>query len=95
MNRQYPPSQTSYPPQQGEGQRTPPVQRSAPQTPPKGRGLQTVLMILALLVIVGVVLHSTLFRVRNISVYGNVNFTDEEVVLQSGMATGQNIFAVD
>jgi len=82
-----------YPPQEGRnpsGSSMPPVQPAK-----KGHGLKTVLMILALLVVVGVILHSTLFKVRTIAVYGNVNFTDEEIVLQSGMAVGQNILAVD
>jgi len=68
-------------------------------TPPapvkKGKGLKILLALMALLVAVGVVLHSTVFRVRSINIYGNVNLSAEEVVIQSGLAEGQNIFAID
>ena len=66
-----------------------------PQPPRKGRGLKTILFLMALMVVVGIVLQSTLFRVRTISVYGNVNLSKEDVIIQSGLSEGQNIFAIN
>ncbi|MBQ2700412.1 MAG: FtsQ-type POTRA domain-containing protein [Clostridia bacterium] len=97
----YPGGNQAYSPQtQGQPPRDagrPPQGPGPGQTPPprKGRGLKTILCLMALLVVIGVILHSTLFRVRQIQVYGNVNISAEEVVIQSGLAQGQNIFAID
>lgn len=91
----YPTGQRAYHPQQQPPVRPPQNGLTPPARPHKGRGLKTLLGLMALLVVVGIVLHSTVFRVRSINVYGNVNLSADEVVIQSGLAEGQNIFAID
>lgn len=89
------PGPGAYPPQARPQGPNPQGREQPAQQPRKGRGLKTLFLLMALLVTVGIILQSTLFRVRSIQVYGNVNLSDEEVILQSGLASGQNIFAVN
>lgn len=84
-----PPAGGGAPPAQGQ------PAAPQPEKPRRGKGLKTLIALALLLVIVGIVLHSTLFKIRYINVYGNVNLSQEEIVIQSGLAKDQNIFSVD
>ena len=68
----------------------------APKRPhPKGRGLWAVLMSLLVLLGVGAILYSTLFRLKQVQVVGVSHRTPQEVVTLAGVAMGDNILLLD
>jgi len=62
---------------------------------PKGRGLWAVICLLFVLVGVGVILHSTLFRLKRVQVVGVQYRTPQEVVMLAGVAEGDNILLLN
>ncbi len=71
------------------------IPENAKRSRPKGRGLWAVLCLLFALVGVGVVLHSTLFRLKRVQVIGSEYRTPQEVVTLAGVAEGDNILLLD
>lgn len=67
----------------------------AKRSRPKGRGLWAVLCSLFVLVGVGIILHSTLFRLKRVQVVGSEYRTPQEVVMLAGVAQGDNILLLD
>ncbi len=53
------------------------------------------LLIAAILTAVAVILYSALFQVRTISVVGNTNISEAEVIRLSGLKIGQNSVSID
>ncbi len=82
-----------------EDMRTGPVPARIPEnlkrSRPKGRGLWAVLCLLFVLVGVGIILHSTLFRLKRVQVVGTSYRTPQEVVTLAGVAEGDNILLLD
>ena len=72
-----------------------PVQNTNKRPHPKGRGLWAVFCILFVLVGVGVILYSTIFRLKRVQVMGTSYRTPQEVVTQAGIAEGDNILLLD
>lgn len=62
---------------------------------PKGRGLWAVLLSLLTLLGIGVVLHSTLFRLKSVQVVGISHRTTQEVMTLAGIAMGDNLLTLD
>ncbi len=71
------------------------IPEDAKRSRPKGRGLWAVLCLLFVLVGVGVILHSTLFRLKHVQVVGSSYRTPQEVVTLAGVAEGDNILLLD
>jgi cell division protein FtsQ len=67
----------------------------AKKSRPKGRGLWAVLCSIFVLVGVGIILHSTLFRLKRVQVIGSEYRTPQEVVTIAGIAQGDNILLLD
>jgi len=61
----------------------------------KSRGLWAVFCILFVLVGVGIILYSTVFRLKRVQVLGTSYRTPKEVVAQAGIAEGDNILLLD
>lgn len=72
-----------------------PVTASGKRSRPKGRGLWAVLCSVFVLVGVGIILHSTLFRLKRVQVVGVTYRTPLEVVTLAGVAEGDNILLLD
>ncbi len=67
----------------------------AKRSRPKGRGLWAVLCLLFVLVGVGIILHSTLFRLKRVQVVGVTYRTPQEVVTLAGVMEDDNILLLD
>ena len=72
---------------------SPGMQASRPR--PKGRGLWAVFCFLFALIGVGVILYSTLFRLKHVQVLGTSHRTPQEVATIAGIAEGDNILLLD
>ncbi|MBE5811801.1 MAG: FtsQ-type POTRA domain-containing protein [Clostridiales bacterium] len=53
------------------------------------------LAVMAVLVVLAVILYSTLFQVRAITVVGNDTITEQEIIRLSGLHLGQNSMSID
>lgn len=78
---------------QPAGQRTGRNRRAKRQ--PDSGTMRWVVMILIALVAVGGIVYGTVFRVRSITVKGNINKTQQEIIAISGIKSGMSTFAID
>lgn len=72
-----------------------PISDDQKRSHPQGRGLWAVLCLLFVLVGVGVILHSTLFRLKRVQVVGVEHRTPQEVVTLAGTLEGDNILLLN
>ncbi len=57
--------------------------------------IRKVLIVLGVLLAVGVLVYSTVFQVRQITVVGNTSVAAEEIIRASGLKTGMNTISID
>lgn len=71
----------------------------APQSKPRGKAGSRVWLYVSLIVVVlvtvGAIVYSSVFRIATISVEGNVRFSDAEIIELSGIRLGDNVLQLD
>ena len=58
----------------------------------RGKILLTIILIIAIVIVFLLILYSDLFNIKNITVLNNSKVTTQEIIQNSGLAIGNNMF---